>query len=87
MSATAGGPELAELLTLIDQKKYFDSMPPPEGKTTCLLALAEALNPEGRYRAVYANIEAPRPTEVNVDKGMAIAVDRHCGEGVEREGV
>ena len=67
--------ELAELLTLIDQKKYFLLHAPRQtGKTTCLLALAETLNREGRYRAVYANIEGAQAYRENVDKGMATAV-------------
>ncbi len=38
---------------------YFTIWAPRQtGKTTCLLALADRLNREGRYRALYANIEA-----------------------------
>ena len=67
--------ELGELLTLIDQKRYFLLHAPRQtGKTTCLLALAETLNREGRYRAVYANLEGAQAYRENVDKGMATAV-------------
>jgi predicted AAA+ superfamily ATPase len=50
--------DLDAILTLIDQKKYFLLHAPRQtGKTSCLLALMEHLNREGRYRAVYANLE------------------------------
>jgi len=50
--------DLQEVLTLIAQKKYFLLHAPRQtGKTTCLLALADYLNREGRYRAVYATLE------------------------------
>lgn len=50
--------DLDEILSLIDQKKYFLLHAPRQtGKTSCLLALMEHLNREGRYRAVYANLE------------------------------
>jgi hypothetical protein len=50
--------DLEDILTLIAQKKYFLLHAPRQtGKTTCLLALADLLNQEGRYRAVYANIK------------------------------
>ncbi len=66
---------LPEVLLLIEQQKYFLLHAPRQtGKTTCLLALAEYLNRQGRYRAVYANIEAAQAQRENVDKGMAVAV-------------
>ena len=50
--------DLDEVLMLIEQKKYFLLHAPRQtGKTSCLLALVEHLNCEGRYRAVYANLE------------------------------
>jgi hypothetical protein len=61
--------DLEAVLELIDQKKYFLLHAPRQtGKTTCLLALMDYLNREGRYRALYANIEAPRLTG-RVDRG------------------
>ncbi|MEZ5585409.1 MAG: ATP-binding protein, partial [Candidatus Competibacteraceae bacterium] len=42
--------DLAEILALIDQKKYFLLHAPRQtGKTTCLLALVDYLNQQGRY--------------------------------------
>ncbi len=78
---------LEEIRTLIDQEKYFLLHAPRQtGKTTCLLALADYLNQQGRYRAVYANIEAAQAYRENVDKGMAtvvtdIAAWAHDGSG------
>jgi|GEM_PF-4556806 len=50
--------DLDEVLLLIEQQKYFLLHALRQtGKTSCLLALADHLNREGRYRAVYANFE------------------------------
>ena len=69
--------DLEEILTLIDQKKYFLLHAPRQtGKTTCLLALAEYLNRGGRYRAVYANLEPAQAARENVAMGMAAAVEQ-----------
>ena len=38
--------------------------------------LADHLNQEGRYRAVYANIEVAQAYRENVDKGMAAVVEQ-----------
>ncbi|MCC7279682.1 MAG: ATP-binding protein, partial [Chromatiaceae bacterium] len=67
--------DLDEVLSLIDQKKYFLLHAPRQtGKTSCLLALAEHLNSEGRYRAVYANLEAAQAARENVALGIAAVV-------------
>ncbi len=59
--------DLDEILSLIDQKKYFLLHAPRQtGKTTCLLALMEHLNREGRYRAVYTNLETAQAARENV---------------------
>ena len=51
--------DMDEILTLIDQKKYFILHAPRQtGKTSCLLALRDYLNKDGRYNCVYANFEA-----------------------------
>lgn len=69
--------DLPEMLILIEQQKYFLLHAPRQtGKTTCLLALADHLNQEGRYRAVYANIEVAQAYRENVDKGMAAVVEQ-----------
>lgn len=50
--------DLDDVLMLIAQKKYFVLHAPRQtGKTSCLLALRDYLNKQGRYVAVYANVE------------------------------
>ncbi len=67
--------DLAEVLGLIEQKKYFLLHAPRQtGKTTCLLALAESLNRQGRYRALYVNIESAQAAREDVALGMAAVV-------------
>ncbi|MDQ5909468.1 MAG: hypothetical protein QG599_1563 [Pseudomonadota bacterium] len=61
-----------DVLTLIDRQKYFLLHAPRQtGKTTCLLALMDYLNREGRYRTLYANIEGAQTAREDVDRGMA----------------
>ena len=63
--------DLDEVLRLIDQKKYFLLHAPRQtGKTSCLLALMDHLNREGRYRAVYANLETAQTAREDVARGM-----------------
>jgi hypothetical protein len=67
--------DLAEVLTLIAQKKYFLLHAPRQtGKTSCLLALAVHLNREGRYRAVYANLEGAQAYREQVDRALTTVV-------------
>ena len=67
--------DLAEVLTLVDQKKYFLLHAPRQtGKTSCLLALMEHLNREGHYRAVYANLEPAQAYRERLDSTLAIIV-------------
>ncbi|MCF7976779.1 MAG: ATP-binding protein [Chromatiaceae bacterium] len=65
--------DLEEVLSLIDLEKYFLLHAPRQtGKTTCLLALMNYLNRDGRYRALYVNIEAAQSARERVEQGMAI---------------
>jgi hypothetical protein len=67
--------DLNAVLELIDQKKYFLLHAPRQtGKTTCLLALMEHLNREGRYQALYVNIEAAQAARERVEAGLAAVV-------------
>jgi hypothetical protein len=67
--------DLDDVLTLIGQKKYFLLHAPRQtGKTTYLLALMAHLNAAGRYRALYANIEAAQTARENVALGIATVV-------------
>ena len=64
--------DLDEILRLIDQKKYFLLHAPRQtGKTSCLLALMAHLNREGRYRALYVDIEGAQTAREDVDRAMA----------------
>ncbi len=79
---------LEEILKLIGEKRYFVLHAPRQtGKTTCLLALMRYLNAQGRYRAVYANVEGAQTARNNVESGMraiageiAEAMRRHTGD-------
>ncbi len=60
-----------EVLELIKRKKYFVLHAPRQtGKTSCLLALRDYLNHEGRYHSIYMNIEAAQAMRENVYEGM-----------------
>ena len=62
---------LSEILTLINQKKYFVLHAPRQsGKTSCLLACTEYLNKEGRYYALYTNVEAGQAAREDVSSAM-----------------
>ncbi len=60
--------ELATLLPLIQQHRYFVLHAPRQtGKTTCLLALRDALNAVGDYSAIYVNIETAQAARNDVN--------------------
>ncbi len=62
-----------EVLSLIRQRKYFVLHAPRQtGKTTVLLALRDLLNggAEGKFRCVYANVEAGQAARENVEEAM-----------------
>ena len=62
---------LEEILELINQKKYFILHAPRQtGKTSCLLALRDYLNNEGKYFAVYTNFEVGQAALHNVNDGV-----------------
>jgi len=63
--------DLAEILSLITQKKYFVLHAPRQsGKTSCLLALRDHLNREGNYIALYINVESGQTARGDVRKGI-----------------
>ena len=69
--------DLGEVLLLLEQQKYFLLHAPRQtGKTSCLLALADYLNREKRFRAVYANIEVAQAARENVVMGMMAVVEQ-----------
>jgi len=62
---------LVEVLQLIDQEKYFVLHAPRQtGKTSCLRALMDYLNQEGRYLCLYINVEPAQAARDNVKEGM-----------------
>ena len=68
---------LAELRRLIDQKRYFVLHAPRQtGKTSALLALEDLLNAEGRYRCVYANVEAGQAMRENVERATRVILSQ-----------
>ena len=63
--------DLAEILSLIAQKKYFVLHAPRQsGKTSCMLALRDLLNREGNYTALYINVESGQSARGDVGRGM-----------------
>ncbi len=63
--------DLDEILTLIEQEKYFVFYAPRQtGKTSYLLSLMEYLNQQGKYKCLYVNIENAQAARSNVEKGM-----------------
>ena len=62
---------LDEIMSLIDQKKYFVLHAPRQtGKTTCLLALMDYLNKEGKYKCLYINVESAQGAREDVYRGI-----------------
>ena len=62
---------LEEMLSLIDQQKYFVLHAPRQtGKTTCLLSLMECLNKQGKYKCLYVNVEAAQGAREDVASGV-----------------
>lgn len=63
--------DLSEIENLIATQKYFVLHAPRQtGKTTCLLALRDHLNKEGKYNALYVNVEAAQAARENVQRGI-----------------
>ncbi|MEN9472479.1 MAG: hypothetical protein RLZZ495_568, partial [Pseudomonadota bacterium] len=64
--------DVESMESLIQAKRYFVLHAPRQtGKTTCLLALMHHLNQQGKYRALYVNIEAAQAARGNVEEGVA----------------
>jgi hypothetical protein len=68
--------DLENVLSLIDEKKYFVLHAPRQtGKTSCLMALVNRLNESDRYRALYANIESAQAAREDVAVGIRSVVE------------
>ena len=68
---------LNEILSLIEQEKYFILHAPRQtGKTSSMLALQDYLNNEGKYLAIYTNFEVGQASRGDIEKGIkAIVVE------------
>ncbi len=63
--------DLAEVLRLIGDERYFVLHAPRQtGKTSALLALRDLLNEGNEYRCVYANIETAQTARGDVGAGI-----------------
>ncbi len=68
--------DLDDILMLIRQERYFVLHAPRQtGKTSCLLALRDYLNKEGKYLAVYANVEGGQALRNEVKSVVGTVVD------------
>ena len=62
---------LAEILELIDDQRYFVLHAPRQtGNTSTLLALQDRLNTEGKYRCLYVNVEAGQAAKEDTARAM-----------------
>ncbi|MEN9373570.1 MAG: hypothetical protein RIR79_1122 [Pseudomonadota bacterium] len=64
--------DVEDMESLIQAKRYFVLHAPRQtGKTTCLLTLMHHLNQQGKYRALYVNIEAAQAARGDVSEGIS----------------
>ncbi|MFN7918926.1 MAG: ATP-binding protein [Bryobacteraceae bacterium] len=72
--------DTATVFSLIDGLKYFLLHAPRQsGKTSVMMALANALNETGRYKALYANIEAAQPMRDDVEGANRVIISSIAG--------
>ena len=63
--------DIDEILSLLEQEKYFVLHAPRQtGKTSYLLALMKYLNRQSQYKCLYVNIENAQAARENVKEGM-----------------
>ena len=69
--------DLDHILSLIDNERYFILHAPRQtGKTSALLAMVDYLNNEGKYTALYVNVEPAQATRENVEAGMRVILSQ-----------
>jgi hypothetical protein len=74
-----------EIPRLIETGQYFVLHAPRQtGKTTLLLSLCERLNAEGKYAALYVNVETAQVAGGDVQRGMATILSA-LGRGAEQQ--
>jgi len=67
--------DLEEILMMFEQRKYFILHAPRQtGKTSSLLALEEYLNKEGRYAALYTNVENAQAARNDIAEGIGTII-------------
>ncbi|MBX7235329.1 MAG: ATP-binding protein [Caldilineales bacterium] len=72
--------DLEDVMTLIDQQKYFVLHAPRQtGKTSTLKALMVHLNHQRRFRCLYVNFEVAQGYRQNVSEGVTVLL-REIGE-------
>ena len=72
--------DIDQILSLIEQKKYFILHAPRQtGKTSALLALMKLLNQQGTYRCLYANVEVGQTARGDVKRGMRVILGEIAG--------
>ncbi len=70
---------LDEVLTLIEQQKYFVLHAPRQvGKTSYLLALMDYLNQTDTYHCLYVNVEVAQTAREDVQRGMRAILSELC---------
>ena len=68
--------DLDDILKLIHQERYFVLHAPRQtGKTSCMIALRDCLNKEGKYIAVYANVEGGQALRNDVRGVIKATID------------
>ena len=73
-----------EIQVLIATQKYFLLHAPRQtGKTSVLLEMMSALNAQGRYHALYVNIEAAQAVRNDVARGMAVVCHAIAGRALD----
>ncbi len=66
---------LEEIIFLIEKEKYFVLHAPRQtGKTSCLLALMDYINKQGKYRCLYANVEKGQSAREDVARGIRAVI-------------
>ena len=78
--------DLDEIEFLINQKKYFILHAPRQtGKTSSMLGLRDYLNEQGKYQAIYMNVETAQAARNDVSAAMGAIVShlsRRVGDEV-----
>lgn len=68
--------DLAEVMMLIEQEKYFVLHAPRQsGKTSCLLALMHHLNQQGNYHCLYMNAEIVQAKPEDMQRNIRTLLD------------